>query len=135
MNFNINEGDRVKIETVLGNVFYGRIVEIDFEDEKEIGLWWLDKETNREEYLAFEEIASIKVIKETQLEKELRSVLGKKIFDELEGLADYRKTNVHNIVTAFVHDLVCSDNSGGSDERDLAYNWLSRNCIEGEFIR
>jgi hypothetical protein len=135
MNFNIKEEDRVRIETVIGNVFYGRVVEIIFEDENEIGLWWLDRESDREEFLPFEEIASIKMIEETQLEEVLRLALGKDNYDYLEVIADQRKTNVQNIVTAFVHDLICSDSSGGSDERELAYHWLRRNCYDGEFIR
>jgi hypothetical protein len=135
MNFNVKEDDRVKIETVIGNAFYGRVVEIIFENEKEIGFWWLDRESDREEFLPFEEIASIKVIEETELEKVLKLALGNKNYDDLELLADQRKTNVHNIVTAFVHDLICSDSSGGSDERELAYSWLRRNCFDGEFIR
>ncbi len=36
------------------------------------------------------------------------------------------KVTPRRIIEQFVSDLTCSDRSGGSDERDLASDWLYR---------
>ena len=42
-----------------------------------------------------------------------------------EKASDY-DTNINGLLSQFIADLVCSDRSGGSDERMYASDWLSR---------
>lgn len=42
-----------------------------------------------------------------------------------EKAADYG-TTVNVLLSQFIADLICSDRSGGSDERMYASEWLSR---------
>lgn len=130
-----NEDDKVRIKTELGNLFSGKVEEIVFEGDEPIGFWWYNKEADIEEFFSFEEVKTVDVVELTKLEKELYFLLRKKQYEELEELADRYKTNPQEIVLAFVHDLIISDSSGGSDERDAASAWFRRNCIGGEFVR
>lgn len=136
----INIDDRVRFTTTSGKVFQGVVDDFIFENHnvehgKTIGFWWLDRVNGTEEAIMFEEIETLKVLEYTQFQKTLKSILLPRFFDELEAIADSHLTNIDNIIFAFVHDLICSEHSGGSDERDLASQWLSRNVFDGEFIR
>jgi hypothetical protein len=48
-------------------------------------------------------------------------------YQDLQRIAESAKTSVANLVGAFIQDLTYSDRSGGSDERELAREWLGRN--------
>jgi hypothetical protein len=126
------ESDRVKIivscEPEL--IYTGKVTEIE-----EDGFWWDDFEGENEEYLTFCEIENVTSIEITELEKCIELFLSGKNFLQFERLASGRKTTIHKIIEAFVNDLLATDQSGGSDERDLAYQWLNRNCIGREFMR
>jgi hypothetical protein len=50
-------------------------------------------------------------------------------------MADEHETTVESILKAFVHDLLATNKSGGSDEEDRANDWFQRNCCEREFMR
>lgn len=43
-----------------------------------------------------------------------------------EWAEEYYHTSINRILEQFIYDVTCSDYSGGSDERDLANDWLSR---------
>lgn len=47
-------------------------------------------------------------------------------YQKLRNLSDFYDTNVNCLLSQFIADLTCSDRSGGSDERNLASDWLSR---------
>ncbi|OPH61786.1 hypothetical protein BC351_00670 [Paenibacillus ferrarius] len=128
------ETDKVQIKTALGKLFKGEVEKIVFKGDAPIGFWWHDKEAGLDEFIAFEEVETVDVVELTKLEKELYLTLGEN-YEELENLADEYKTNPQEIVIAFIHDLIMSNSSGGSDERDAASSWFRRNCISGEFVR
>lgn len=70
-------------------------------------------------------------MKELQQLKERRPRI--KVSDEdWERLKEIAKENYNTtpqrIIEQFIYDLTYSDYSGGSDERDLANDWLSRSC-------
>lgn len=46
--------------------------------------------------------------------------------ETLKEIAENLDTTPNRIIEQFIYDLTCSDYSGGSDERDLADEWLSR---------
>ncbi|MCI9561720.1 MAG: hypothetical protein HFK03_04455 [Clostridia bacterium] len=47
-------------------------------------------------------------------------------FERLKEIAENYDTTPNRIIEQFIYDITCSDYSGGSDERDLADDWLSR---------
>lgn len=47
-------------------------------------------------------------------------------WERLKDIAKDYKTTPQRLIEQFVYDLTYSDYSGGSDERDLADDWLSR---------
>ncbi len=46
--------------------------------------------------------------------------------ERLKETAENYDTTPNRIIEQFIYDLTYSDYSGGSDERDLADDWLSR---------
>lgn len=46
--------------------------------------------------------------------------------ERLKDIAENYDTTPNRIIEQFIYDLTYSDYSGGSDERDLANEWLSR---------
>ncbi len=47
-------------------------------------------------------------------------------YQKLRDLANDYNTNVNALLSQFIADLTSSERSGGSDERYLASDWLSR---------
>ncbi len=47
-------------------------------------------------------------------------------WERLKDIAENRGTTPQRIIEQFIYDLTCSNRSGGSDERDFAYEWLDR---------
>lgn len=47
-------------------------------------------------------------------------------YAKLREIASLYDTNVNGLLSQFIADLTVSDRSGGSDERYLASDWLSR---------
>lgn len=45
---------------------------------------------------------------------------------KLRQLSEIRETTVNKLLSQFIADLTYSDRSGGSDERAIADEWLSR---------
>ena len=50
--------------------------------------------------------------------------------DRLKEIAKDHDTSPGELLAAFVADLVCSERTGGSDERMYASNWLGRQCCK-----
>lgn len=67
-------------------------------------------------------------MKELQQLKERRPriKISDKDWERLIEIAENRDTTPQRIIEQFIYDVTCSDYSGGSDERDLADDWLSR---------
>ena len=47
-------------------------------------------------------------------------------WERLNEIAEGYDTSPNRIIEQFIYDLTVSDYSGGSDERDLASDWIER---------
>lgn len=112
-----------------------KIGEVVYDGNDIIGFWLSNNESGEDEFVSLEEIGAADISQLTKLEQGLYLTLGSDRYSDLEELADRYKANPQEIILAFVHDLIISDSSGGSDERDAASAWFRRNCIGGEFVR
>lgn len=50
-------------------------------------------------------------------------------YAELKVLAKESNVSVSDIISTYVHDLVCSNRSGGSDERLFASDYFNRSWV------
>jgi hypothetical protein len=126
---NITAGCRVEIELEDGERFKCRITRIE-----EDGLNTRTSEGARWVHLS--EAKEIKLVS-TPLEKVqyIADFLAEEQYTQLEMLADDHETSIGTILQSFIHDLLATDKSGGSDEEDLAKAWFQRNCCGREFMR
>lgn len=53
--------------------------------------------------------------------------VSQKDFNKLRKLAENYDISSSELIEAFIKDLVCSEESNGSDERELANAWYDRN--------
>lgn len=67
----------------------------------------------------------MKQLKELKPRRPLICVMDEDM-ERLNEIAENLGTTPNRIIEQFIYDLTVSDYSGGSDERDLASDWLER---------
>ncbi|MEH6957751.1 hypothetical protein [Neobacillus drentensis] len=62
--------------------------------------------------------------------KRLNVDIDQKEYERLKKVAEYQEVSVAKLLGCFISDLTRSDNSGGSDEREYANDWLNRAMLK-----